>query len=109
MQTATFTYNASADAWSVKSFPQLDSKQTLVLAFGASDLVARTDLFQLLHRAYPNSCIAGCSTGGEIADGRVVDGTLAVAVIKFDRTQLGASSLLVRTPSNSYSAGRLLA
>ena len=37
MQLETFTYT-SDKGWSVKSFPELDSEQTLVLIFAAQEM-----------------------------------------------------------------------
>jgi hypothetical protein len=94
--------------WSAK-LPDMDSYRTLVLAFGASNMIENDDGLQALRRAYPNSTIAGCSTSGEIHDTTVNDGTLSVAVLKFERSEVKFASAAVSSESDSFAAGKSLA
>src|SRR5262245_24471645 len=82
LKIETFSHSASK-GWSVASFPALDSRRTVVVAFGASGYLEDPSALAELARAYPSSCIVGCSTSGEIFGTRIEDGSLSVAVLRF--------------------------
>ncbi|CAG1010879.1 Cyclic di-GMP phosphodiesterase CdpA [Phycisphaerales bacterium] len=104
----TFNYRAG-EGWSVPSFPALDSEQTLVLVFGARRFNEDDSPIRELCRAYPASKIAGCSTSGEIFGSELKDGSLSVAVQRFARTRIRQVSAPVRSPSDSFNAGDVIA
>jgi hypothetical protein len=82
----TFSYTTT-QGWSM-TFPQLDSKQTLILVFADTQFLNQTQPFQDLSRAYPNSIMIGCSTSGEILGSIISDASIAVAVVRFEHTTL---------------------
>lgn len=98
MKTEIFTYSDTDKQWSVETFPQLDSPQTLILIFGATQFFDSHDAIQELIKAYPQSQIMGCSTSGEIHNRNVMDNSLSVAVTRFDNTIL--KSIGMPVPSN---------
>jgi hypothetical protein len=110
MHLETFAY-ASPSGWSVSEFPRLDSPQTLVIVFGASEFVDAPAPLQELRAAYPQSAMIGCSSSGEIRGTLVHDGSLSVAVAKFDHTELRTVVTPIGTPSDaaSYAAGQAIA
>lgn len=85
----------------------LDSAQTLVLMFGGAALIDAPQAIQQIVAAFPKSCLLGCSTSGEIFGTQISDGTLAVAVARFDRTTLKAASSVI-TADSSFEAGQTL-
>jgi hypothetical protein len=86
MRVATLAFG-STDGWSAP-FPLLDSERTLVTVFGAPEYVEKPGPLDELRRAYPLSAMIGCSTAGEILNGSIRDGSLAVAIARFEFTQL---------------------
>jgi len=104
----TFIYKKSS-GWSVDQFPEMDSENTLILIFAAPDFMTEPMPIEQLFKAYPTSKIMGCSTAGEITGPHVNDGSISVAVIKFEHSNLILTSAPVQSPSNSYAAGELLA
>lgn len=84
-----------ADGWS-EPFPELDSAQTLVLAFADPELEICGVALDQLHRAYPSSVVVGCSSSGAIAQGDVLDHAISVAVVRFEHTRLRLSSQPIR-------------
>jgi hypothetical protein len=74
-------------AWSMP-FPELDSERTLVTVFGASSFMGDPEPIRELVSAFPTSHIIGCSSSGEIYREMLADESLAVAVTRFDRTEL---------------------
>lgn len=95
--------------WNQELPTDLDSNQTIVLAFGAPELRDDPKPFEDLCRAFPNSVIAGCSTSGEIHMDAVVDQSLVVAVMKFHKTQIRHAVTKVADLSDSRQAGLGLA
>ena len=83
----------------------LDSPQTLLLAFGASDFAEDPEPFTTLAAAFPQSLLLGCSTSGEIAGTEVNDASISVAVVHFEHTRLRHASVEVEGPAESAQAG----
>lgn len=108
MQLQTVTYRA-AEGWSAPLPVELDSPRTLVLAFGASAFGHDVGPFDALAANFAQSVLAGCSTAGEIAGDRVHDGSVSVAVARFEHTDLRRASTTISEPGDSLNAGARLA
>jgi len=108
MEVRTFAFDLKKEAWSQDPLPQLDSSSTLILAFGAPEIQNQHAVFQRLRAEYPNSRLVGCSTAGEILNGHLRSGTLAVAVMKFQRTSLATAAIVVRQREQSEAAAKTL-
>ncbi|MGH8649972.1 MAG: FIST signal transduction protein, partial [Burkholderiales bacterium] len=87
----------------------LDSDRTLVILFGASNLIDRPAPVQRIIDAYPRSRVVGCSSSGEIHGTRVLDDSLAVAVVKFDRVTLRLANARIGGTDESFAAGKEIA
>ena len=83
-----------------------DASANLVLAFGSSAFMRSGDGWRDLRARHPGAILLGCSTGGEIHGCDVLDETLSATAMRFDRTQLRASSTDVA--QGSYEAGKKL-
>jgi|NGEPerStandDraft_6_1074524.scaffolds.fasta_scaffold14332_4 hypothetical protein len=79
----------------------------LVFVFGATALL-EGELLQEVKRQYPSAYICGCSTAGEIADGQVLDDSLATTALAFEHSEVRASETNVRGPADSFAAGQTL-
>lgn len=100
---------AAADGWS-QAFPaECDGPDTLVLAFGASGLVAAPGPLHALAAAFPRSVLLGCSTSGEIAATQVGDAGITAVVARFERSKLQRASTPIAGPGDSEAAGLRLA
>lgn len=108
MRSKSFVLKAS-NQWAIPSTAELDSEQTLVLAFGARSLGDSPELFNSLRAAFPKSCIVGCSTSGEIHDVNIYDGTLVVAACRFASTKVRLQTVPISDAQSSFSAGAALA
>lgn len=108
MKLQTFTYSAEK-GWSTYPFPSLDSKQTLLLIFGAASFFDDQEPVKELIKAFPSSHIMGCSTAGEIFETSIQDDSLSVAVIQFEHTQLSSATTKVASAKDSYKAGEFIA
>jgi hypothetical protein len=108
MQIESVTYR-SGRGWSGPLPTQLDSPRTLVLAFGSPDCQDIDLALADLRQGFPQSLISGCSTSGEIHADQLLDASLAVAVVRFERTTLRQASTRLLHPDDSGAAGRQLA
>ncbi len=94
-------------AWS-KPFPPIDSNRTLITVFGASSYANDPEPIRELTAAYPMSHIIGCSSAGEIYHETISDGSLAVAITRFDDTDLRGAVTTISSET-SHQAGIELA
>lgn len=81
----------------------------LVLYFGGRDPLKEKDYYLELKNFYPNAHILGCSTGGEIYGAEVLDDSVVVAAIRFEKTKLHVTSIDIDKSEDSFEAGRYLA
>lgn len=74
--------------WSCDQFPDLDSENTLVFFFAATQYKDELKPIEDLAAHYSKSKIVGCSTAGEIYQNNVFDDSIAVVILKFEHTNL---------------------
>lgn len=104
----TFSFYATS-GWSVPTFPQLDSPQTLVLVFGGPEFAEDAGAIADLVKAYPTSKVVGCSSSGEIHGAHIADKSLSVAVVRFEKATLRLAEASVAGAASSVEPGRALA
>src|SRR5262249_41428421 len=107
-QVVARSYDLESAAWS-GPLPPLDSPRTLVLAFGAAEVIDNPAPLADLARAYPRSVVVGCSSAGEIHGTTVRDRSVSCAVTRFSKTELKLVSLDVVGSGDSYAVGQALA
>jgi hypothetical protein len=83
-------------------------KTSLVLGFGEKDILANENIYQLLKDKYSNAAIVLCSTSGEIYNDTVLDNTVSVSAIEFEKTTVQSVSVNIEDFANSYDAGEAL-
>ena len=108
MQVATFSIKTGS-SFSPASLSTLDSEETLVLLFGAPDLIDTPHRIREVVDACPRSHVMGCSTAGEIHGCEIFDDSIAVAAVRFDHTPIRTAHAAVHSPNDSYAAGRAIA
>ena len=108
MQLQLFNYTTEA-GWSVETFPQLDSPNTLILVFGATVYLDDPTPIQQLAQAYPQSIFLGCSTSGEIFGTTILDNSLSVAVMRFTATTIKGTYAPILSSNSSFNAGQAIA
>src|SRR5690348_10361830 len=100
MELATFFYRDGQ--WSVKSFPALDSENTLVLVFAAPSYADDPKPIAELAKQYPKSKMIGCSSAGEISGAVIMDKSISVAVAKFKETPLNIAKADIQETGDSF-------
>jgi hypothetical protein len=73
---------------SAKSDTLCNAQVQLVMGFGARDMVDRSELYNSLQAQYPSADVVLCSTSGEIFDDKVLDDSVSITAIEFDKTSI---------------------
>lgn len=106
MRVSTLTY-APTTGWSSTGEPM--AQPNIVLWFAAPNVARTPAAYDSLRARFPNALIAGCSTGGEIHNDEVLDGTAVAAAVTFDRATVRAFKSTVTTGTDAAAAGREIA
>ena len=108
MKLATCSFRRES-GWSAPLDPQWDSDSTFVLAFGSPSFRDDPSALDELLAAYPRARVLGCSTAGEIFQDELVDNSLAVAIARFEHSELACARAQVASVEGSEEAGRQIA
>jgi hypothetical protein len=107
MNISQSIWNANS-GWKLKrGVPMADAQ--LVLVFGATASMRRTELLAEIQARNPSAVMFGCSTAGEISGVEVTDDSLVVTSVHFERTQIRAVKISLAEADGSRTAGELLA
>ncbi|KTD13281.1 FIST signal transduction protein [Legionella jamestowniensis] len=104
MELKAFQY-LEGSGWTIDSFPDLDSEQTMILVFAAPEFIHLQEPIQQLSKFYKKSRMIGCSSAGEIFGPHIFDKSLSVAIIKFRATAVKIAKAQVNTIDDSFAAG----
>lgn len=94
--------------WLPDTFPDLDSENTLIIIFSAPEYIQDAKPIKELAKRYPKSQIIGCSDAGEIAGNLILDHSLSVAIVKFEKTIIKKTMVSITNMNDSYSAGKTI-
>lgn len=108
MQLSTYQYS-SAVGWNEPLNAELDSENTLLIIFGASDLEPLKAGLDDLRGVFRCAIWIGCSTAGEIYGSTLNDHTLTVAVMKFSKSTVRLAAYENAHADRSFQAGTYLA
>jgi len=106
MRVATLTY-ALGGGWEFSG--AAIAQPHVVLWFAAPSLARDPGVYESLRARFPDAMIAGCSTGGEIHNDEVLDGTAVAAAVRFDRTVVKGFKIDVTANADASIAGREIA
>jgi hypothetical protein len=98
----------ASSGWKAKSGVPVPDSQ-LVLVFGATELLKRSDLLGEIQAQNPGAVIFGCSTAGEIAGVEVTDNSLVVTAVRFEKTKIHVARVELTETDGSKAAGERLA
>lgn len=77
----------SENGWSERRGALTEAAE-LVLVFGGTSVLSEPQRLAELRDRYPDACLFGCSTAGEICDTRVHDDSLSVTAVRFEGTTI---------------------
>ena len=106
MRVSTLTYLPET-GWN--SCGALVAQPDIVLWFAAPRLARAPEVYEALRARFPGALIAGCSTGGEIHNDEVLDGTAVAAAVMFERATVQGFKSTVTAEMDVSSAGRDIA
>lgn len=81
----------------------------LVLLFGGKAVLRGGAQLDMVEAAFPDAVLLGCSTAGEICDVQVMDDSLVVTAVRFDRARIVAHSTSLAEHVDSEATGSYLA
>lgn len=90
------------DGWN--STPAANQPANLVFYFGSREVLADGARYAELRAMFPGASLMGCTTGGQI-HGDELDDELSALAIRFDATQIKATSVEVSNATESRRAG----
>lgn len=102
-------YWTADEGWKRISEAQLEGKASLILIFGAREVLSNTSRMNEVHAQYPGVPVVGCSTAGEICDTRVRDNSLAVTAVRFEHTLIKLAHTAIEDGGDSLEVGARLA
>jgi hypothetical protein len=102
VKTFQFTHDKG---WSIDSFPPFDSPNTLILVFAAAEYKDNIAPIKELIQHYPQSKLIGCSSAGEIAGSFILDHSLSVAIVEFEKTSFEVTKTEIKKAEDSFKAG----
>jgi hypothetical protein len=77
----------------------------LVIGFGNKGLIANDFLYGELRSRFPVADIAMCSTAGEIYNDEVLDESISLVAMEFDKTVIKSTSVRIDDHLSSFEAG----
>src|SRR5687767_12296010 len=80
----------------------------LVLAFGEPKLIKEPRHFHHIKELFPGAHILLSSTAGEINNGEVLDDSIVVTAIHFEKTKIRGCISNINKHDNSFEAGKFL-
>jgi hypothetical protein len=108
MKLETLQYKSNG-GWSAPTFPDLDSKSTLIIVFASPNFGTSSQPLQELAQHYPLSSMIGCSTAGEIFGSHILDDSLSIAILCFENTSIKVIKTSLNNMGSSLDAGKNIA
>ncbi|MBI3521232.1 MAG: FIST C-terminal domain-containing protein [Bacteroidetes bacterium] len=79
-------------------------KCQLVIGFGGKHVLADGTTYEILRKEFPRATISLCSTAGEIYNSEVLDDSLSVTAIEFEKTTVQSSCVNINSYGSSFEA-----
>ncbi|HPJ97718.1 MAG TPA: FIST N-terminal domain-containing protein, partial [Syntrophales bacterium] len=108
MKVEQFTWTES-EKWTPSLPGSLGQSAQLVMVFCGTAICRKPALIEEIRVLYPEAHLFGCSTAGEIAGTRVLDDSLALTAIHFERTRIRGAKTTISSMAQSYAVGKSLA
>jgi hypothetical protein len=84
MDTASLNWSA-ADGWLP---PKTPFAPNLVLYFGSRETLGDSRRYQELREMFPDACLMGCSTGGQIRGDEILENGVNAVAVRFEATAI---------------------
>jgi len=107
MKLGMYQFTANL-GWSAPLDVSLDSGDTVIFIFGASQAKHLLSAIDELKKRFPKSNSIGCSTAGEIYKDEIFDDSLSIAIVRFEKTRIQNISLSINKSEESLQVGKML-
>lgn len=97
------------NGWSGSSADGIKDSAQLVFVFGDRGILENGSRLNEIKNFYPKAHILGCSTSGEIIGTEVMDGSVVITAVFFERTELEFTSVAINDMKDSFKCGEYLA
>jgi hypothetical protein len=81
------------------------NKCQLLIGFGEKRLLLEQPIYEELKKKFPNASIALCSTAGEIFSSEVLNDSLTLTAIEFEKTKVQSANINISQYKSSFEAG----
>lgn len=108
MKTASYLYKENELKHSAVQGDFQEEQASLVLCFGSKHLLSGNKTLDMLRNQFPHAQVALCSTAGEIYGTEVLDDSLSVTAVKFEKTSMKTSQINHAGYTSSFDAGAAL-
>lgn len=105
MKVASYLYKNNKVETSINPDGINQLKCQLVLGFGSKEVLLNAGAYNELRNIFSKATIAMCSTAGEIYGNEVLDDSLSVLAIEFEKTYISSAVVNIDSYSSSYEAG----
>lgn len=102
MYVASLAWDQS-DSWQPHTIGKLSPD--LVLYFSSRATLTDGARYSELRAMFPNACLMGCTTGGQICDAEIVDDKVSAIALRFDATKIRPASVAITSASDSRRCG----
>ncbi|MCB9230822.1 MAG: FIST C-terminal domain-containing protein [Bacteroidia bacterium] len=97
-----------AAGWSVDMDSVSVIKPQLVLAFGGKTALKNPKSWNSIQKRYPGALLVSCTTSGEIFNTQVLDESISLTALEFEKTRVDAAKINLNEVENRYEAGKML-
>ncbi len=104
MDTTSLSWNA-VDGWQPK---QTRLAPNLVLYFGSRETLADAARYLELREMFPDACLMGCSTGGQICSDEIIEAGVNAIAIRFEATAIRTAIETARNAGDSRTHGEAI-
>jgi hypothetical protein len=104
MDTASLSWNA-IDGWRSQNN---QFAPNLVLYFGSRETLADTGRYRELREMFPDACLMGCSTDGQICGDEIMENGVNAVAVRFDATKIRAAIESVPNAGGSRNYGQAI-
>jgi len=77
-----------ATGWECSGTDSLGDKAQLVLVFGERKALVEQNIISEVRSRYPKAILVGCSTAGEIGNDKLLENSVVVTAVQFEKTRL---------------------
>lgn len=100
---------AAAEAWDRQPSTFDIGNAALILVFGSTEIITRSQCLAELQQAFPDARMIGCSSAGEILGTTVSDNRLIATVVSFTSTRVTGACVCIHDFTSSDAAAQALA